>query len=292
MPHRTRTADENLRFVLDHWQHLRDLLDTTTPDIWPPAMGVRDYLHALDEHDAADVARDRAVGSLAFVQDEGGPGERGLALAEAPAPLRLHVVDACRAVEIALCTLADEIAADVQRPVISGPQPDWTPADRRRRLVLVAQDATDPRRWHYNLGHRTAPVAARWLRDRLAGADGPSAPISDAHRRRITGIAREAAGRIERTIGAERRSTPVQDRPCPWCGGQLTMHRGGDEAATVTCANGFDCGAPVQVIEGRRTWAAPHELAQLQGALDAEQRRRRRRDAKRDERARARTSVA
>ncbi|WP_217144169.1 hypothetical protein [Streptomyces sp. AC627_RSS907] len=36
--------------------------------------------------------------------------------------------------------------------------------------------------------------------------------------------ARLAEGRLLRTLGLDQRATPVPDRPCPWCGGELTPH--------------------------------------------------------------------
>ncbi|MCZ1009921.1 hypothetical protein [Streptomyces lydicus] len=270
-----RTAAEDLRIVLDHWQHMRDLIDTTTPAPWPPAMR-SDYLRALDEHDAAEVA-------APAVERE------HLVLAEQPAPLRLHVVDACRSVEVALCSVADEIAADVQRAKVAPPRrPNPTDPVGRDLALLAARDEADPQRWHYNVGGRSAPRAAAWLLARLTDKPGPCLPINGAHRDRISRIAREAARRIERTIGIEqRRGFPMEDRPCPWCGATLTMHRGGTDAPTVTCENGIECGAPVQLLDGRRTWAEPHELATLEAALDAGARRRKRAADRRRQRAAA-----
>ncbi|WP_329151253.1 hypothetical protein OIU91_28460 [Streptomyces sp. NBC_01456] len=262
----TRAAADDLRIVLDHWQHMRDLIDTTTPAPWPPAMGT-DYLRALDEHDAAEVAAPAAAAE-----------REHLVLAEQPAPLRLHVVDACRAVEVALCSVADEVAADVQRAKVAPPRrPNPTDPVGRDLALLAARDEADPQRWHYNVGGRSAPRAAAWLLARLTDKPGPCLPINGAHRDRISRIACEAARRIERTVGIEqRRAFPMDDRPCPWCGATLTMHRGGSDAPAVTCENGLDCGAPVQVLDGRRTWATPHELAALEVALDTATRRRKR----------------
>lgn len=273
---RPRTPADDLRVVLEHWQHMRDLIDTATPAAWPPAMGHAQYLRALDDHDAAEVARDR---------------DR-LVLAETPAPLRLHVVDACRAVEVVLAAVADEIAAEVQRPVMSGPDPQWPEADRARRRALVEADAADPRRWHYTLGDRTAPAAAAWLLARIEGPSGICERITLEQRDRIGRVAAEAARRVEQTIGVDRRTADLDDdRPCPWCSGRLTMHRDAARGeASVTCANGLDCSAPVRVESGRRVWSTPHELLELRKALDVAERRRRRRDAKRAERARRRVA--
>ncbi|WP_432160752.1 hypothetical protein [Streptomyces sp. NRRL F-5630] len=279
MQHTARPAADDLRVVLDHWHHMRALIDTARPRTGA------EYLRALDAHDAVETALDRTAAA---------PAEREhLVLAEQPAPLRLHVVDACRAVEIALCSIADEIAAEVQRSPISPPRRAIAGDEAALDLDLLAmRDAVDERRWRYNLGERTALRAAEWLLARLHDEAGPFLPLDEAQRARIGRIAREAARRIERTVGIEqRRAYPMDDRPCPWCGATLTMHRGGSDADTVTCENGYDCGAPVPVVEGRRTWAAPHELVALEQALAADAHRRKRAEARRRQRAAAKTSM-
>ncbi|MBQ1122615.1 hypothetical protein KBY19_21245 [Streptomyces sp. B15] len=207
--------------------------------------------------------------------------------------MRLHVVDACRAIEAALAGLCDEIAADIQRSPITRPRRTTAGDDVALSLDLLAtKDAADPHRWRYTLGDRSAPTAATWLLARLHDEAGPFLPLGDAHRAQITRVARGAVERMMHALGAEQRSVEMgEDRPCPWCGGGLTMHR--DEAKNrteVTCAGGWDCTAPVPVRDGRREWATPHELAELRVALDAAERRARRRDAKRAERARRRAA--
>lgn len=268
----TRTPEHDLRTVLTHWPHLRDLIDTASPEPWPPAPSK--YLATLDQADADEVAAYREP----------------LVLAEVDPPLRLHVVDACRTIEAALAAVADEIAAEVQRPVISGPDPDWrggwTAEDRQRRRELAAADADDPRRWRYAVGDRSVPTAAAWLLARLDGDGGPFGSLTDTHRARIAAVAAGAADRIERTIGTGRRSVPMTDRPCPWCAGTLVMHRGPDGDA-VTCDTGFECPAPVLLDgDGRRAWSGGDHLAALHDALAAADRRRAARDRQRASRAR------
>ncbi|MEV8394804.1 MULTISPECIES: hypothetical protein [unclassified Streptomyces] len=320
----TRTASEDLRVVVEHWDHLRSLLDSATPEVWPPLRPGAEYLRTLEEHDAAEVAAGRhgqqlvttrhESGQLFYacrhcdrvgeghehpVREDRGPGQ----LAELPAPLRLHVADAIRTVELVLASLADEIAADVQRDVYSPPR--WkNPADDplgRMMLSIAARDDADPRRWRYNLSDRSAPRAAQWLIEQLDGEPGPCMPINDAHRERITRIAREAALLIERTIGTDRRSVELP-RPCPWCGGVLVMHTGSDVDTVVSCATGLvDCSAPAafNVDTMRREWATPEQLAALYVALDAAEqrkveaeRRAQRAEARRRQRAAARGDAA
>jgi len=295
-----RTTVEDLQTVLDHWNHLRSLIDSNSGDVWPPRRPGAEYLSALDEHDAAEVAAQQLTHAQQLITtrhpngtinyecahcDRVGEGDghplrldRAVEqLGERPAPLRLHVVDACRAVEVALCALADEIAADIQRDSIK-PLRRATPGDTLglELVRLAARDHADPQRWHYNLTERrTAMHAAKWLLARLGGEPGPCEPIHDGHRERITLYAREAARRIERVIGSDRRSVELP-RPCPWCGGPLMMHTAPDADPVVSCATGLiDCRAPVpfHVDERRREWSTPEQLAALQVALDAAERR-------------------
>lgn len=321
MQHTARTAADDLRIVLDHWGHLRALIDTATPDTWPPTMGQSAYLHDLDAaRDQADAAIEHAQHLLTrhdehgraqydcahctYVGDGGPhtprPDRDALQLGERPVPLRLHVVDACRAVEAALVACADEIAAEVQpsplapmRPVKNGGYTTAREAriaadDRDRRNALAARDASAHGRWTYT-GGRTALRAAAWLLDQVDGSS-VCTPLSAEQRGRIALVARAAAARIERTIGgsAMQRAVPMADSPCLYCGGRLTLHTGGDQVDRVTCEHGHECGAPVRVIEGRRTWATPGELAALQRELAAAAKRRKRADARARQRAAAR----
>lgn len=294
-----RTPDADLAVVLHHWTHMRDLIDTATPEAWPPADTSR-YLAALDEHDRDEVASYRMSPADWLARpgesDQGEPAaeRERLVLAEAPAPLRLHVVDACRAVEVALAAMCDEIAAEVQRAPISPPRKAVAGDELALDLELLAtRDTADPRRWRYNMGDRSATAAATWLRARLADEAGPFLPLHDGHRARIAEIAREAARRVERTIGSGRRSVPM-DRLCPWCTGLLVMHRSPDDGRdAVTCETGRDCTAPVVLDDrGHRVWRGADALLALHDALDAADRRRRNRDRRREQRARARANAA
>ncbi|MDX3753712.1 hypothetical protein [Streptomyces sp. AK08-02] len=328
MQHTARrgTADD-LQIVLDHWTSMRDLIDTSTPGTWPPAMGKGEYLRTLDDHDRDEMvlALKHAQHLVTHTDEHGRPqyeclhcdyvGEGrahipradrdGLGLGERPVPLRLYVVDACRAVEVALCSLADEIAAEVQvAPLAPMPavkhsgyatlrEAQVAAADRGRRDRLAAEDAASPYRWSFTMGDRSAVRAAEWLLARIEGHTGACKPISSLHRARIALVAREAARRIERTIGGvgERYSVVMDGRPCPYCGGDLTMHSGGGLDDVVTCA-GPECSAPVGLDGGRRTWSRPEQLAALQVALDAAERRRKRAEARARQRAAARARQA
>ncbi|MFE9624268.1 hypothetical protein [Streptomyces sp. NPDC006527] len=312
---RTRTALDDLQIVVDHWTHMRALVDTTqTADTWPPAMGRAEYMRALDDHDRDETAEllQHAQQLVTRIDEHGrvqyecarcdyvGEGRAHLPrgdrdphkLGERPVPLRLHVVDACRAVETALCSLADQVAADIQRDTVKALRRS-IPGDPvgLQLAMLAARDEADPARWHYTMGERSAVRAAEWLLGRLRGDEGPCMPLLEHHRAQIALVAREAARRIERTIGGvgERHAVVMDGRPCPYCGDELTLHRGGGLDDVVVCA-GPDCSAPVGLKGGRRTWSTPEQLARLQHELDEAARRRRRRDQKRAERARARAA--
>lgn len=306
MTRTARTPLDDLQVVTTHWPHMRALLDTTTP---PTTRA--EYLRRLEQYDRDETALTlQHTPQLITRIDEHGRtqyecarctysgntrthlprGDRDPhALGERPAPLRLHVLDACRAVEIALCTLADQIAADIQRDTIK-PLRHAIPGDPvgLQLAMLAARDEADPARWRYNMGDRTAVRAAEWLAARLRGDDGPCRPLTPTHRARIAAVAREAARRIERTIGSSTdRLSITMDRPCPYCGHDLTLHADGGDTDTVTCS-GPACTAPVGLDGGRRTWSTPEQLAALQRELDAAEKRRKRAEARARQRAAAR----
>ncbi|MGW1587296.1 hypothetical protein [Streptomyces sp. NPDC002386] len=311
-----RTPAADLQIVLDHWTDMRAMLDTATPPV-----DHADYLRRLDDHDRHEAAvAVQHVQHLVTRYDEDGRPQYeclhcdyvgdgrahipradrdALVLGERPVPLRMHVVDACRSVEVALCALADEIAADVQlaplaplRPVKHAGYATLREAqvaadDRERRATLAALDAAIGDRWSY-AGGRTAVHAAAWLLARVEGDTRNCRPLTGMHRARIALVAREAARRIERTIGGvgDRQSATI-DRPCPYCGDELTLHRGGGLDDVVVC-RGPGCEAPVGLVDGRRTWSTPERLAALQRDLDAAERRRKRAEARARQRAGAR----
>ncbi|MFF2189268.1 hypothetical protein [Streptomyces sp. NPDC058155] len=298
-----RTAAENLQHVVNHWDHLRESLDTAGPGgTWPPARPGSEYLRALDETDTAEqqitAALAHAVshpqrltttrhhtGQLYYACrfcEHVGDGQAhpvredrdAQQLGEHPAPIRLHIADACRAIEAALVGLADSIAS---------------------------RDAIDPTDWHNGVREqRDAPTAALWLLARLGDATS-CCPAHDTERARIGQYAREAAARLDRALGIGRISAPLP-LPCPWCGGDLVMHTEAGTVMSVTCATGLvDCAAPVpfDVDQRARVWSSAEQLAALQRALDAaerkladEEERAKRADARRRQRAAAKGRTA
>jgi hypothetical protein len=88
-------------------------------------------------------------------------------------------------------------------------------------------------------GHKRSPVlAAVWLQHRLDNAPGPFRPLNTWEINRITGVAREAATRVERVLAIARQTAAVPE-PCPACRGQLRIEGGDGQPPAVRCR---DCG--------------------------------------------------
>ncbi|MFD7978868.1 hypothetical protein [Streptomyces sp. NPDC059071] len=198
------TTAQQLQLVDRHWNDLQALRTSRPHDAWPPP-SLQTYQRTIEEYDPADRS----------------------------APVRLHITDTMRAVEAALVDLADQIAADVQRPVIGATLGrGWTDEAHKQAVLLSARDSADTRRWQL-VGTRTAPEAARWLHDRVQGAPGPFRPLTAAHRERIALVAAGAAERVEHALGISRRTTPT-GHTCA-CGGQLLLHGGDGNPPAITC---------------------------------------------------------
>ncbi|MGW1162748.1 hypothetical protein ACWD48_32020 [Streptomyces sp. NPDC002519] len=245
---RRETVDA-LRTVRELWGELLLAIETPPADVWPP----RQLAHTLRAADDEQLVADRAP----------------LVLREHPAPLNMTALDTGLAVERLLFDLADTLAAAVQRAETGDP----------RRWEFQQPGAADVRRAAGSRAHGLH-FASVWIEGRVLDEDTapeqqldgtPTAPPFEPlpahllHEARRT--ARVAEGRLLRTLGLDHRSTPVPDRRCPWCGGELTLHSAPDKPPTVTCSTGSECAAPVPVDErGRRAWGWG-DLAALVKAL-------------------------
>ncbi|WP_406353225.1 hypothetical protein [Streptomyces sp. NBC_00658] len=234
---RRETVDA-LRTVRELWGELLLAIETPPTDVWPP----RQLAHTL-----------RASDDEPLVVEDRAP----LVLREHPAPLNMTALDTGLAVERLLFDLADTLAAAVQRAGTGD----------ARRWEFQQPGAADARR---AAGSRTHGLhfGSVWIEGRVLDEDTapeqqlngtPTAPPFDPlpphllHEARRT--ARVAEGRLLRTLGLDERHTPVPDRPCPWCAGELILHTGPDESPSVTCSTGEDCTAPASLDErGRRVW--------------------------------------
>ncbi|AZM46592.1 hypothetical protein DMB38_12900 [Streptomyces sp. WAC 06738] len=224
-----------LQHIAEHWPRLRDMLDTHHGAPWPPAGRMADYLAQLDAADREAVRAARAAQRAA----ERSPDQLG----DRPVPVRLDILDTMRALDAVLLQLADQIAAEIQRPAYGTPRRSAGPLDelgQRMRLVQAADEA-DARRWHWNGPGRDSGAAAAWLHARIENQPGPFAALDAANRERIERLAAEAAERLDAALDLVRRAQTL-DRPCPYCRGELHMHSGDGQPPAVICAS---CG---------RTW--------------------------------------
>lgn len=220
------TTRQNLTTIATRWTDLRDALTTTGTGTWPPAGRMSTYLAGLDAADAEEVAARWALRDL-----ERSPEQLG----ETRAPIRLHIHDTMRTVEAGLVELADQIAADVQRPVIAAPiNRGWSDEIHRTVALLSAKDSADTRRWGYvGTNRRTAPYAALWLLSRHESIAGPFRAISLLHRERIDRVAAEAGARVEQALQLTRHSQPLAET-CA-CGGQLHLDGGDGAPPAIRC---------------------------------------------------------
>ncbi|MFF4701263.1 hypothetical protein [Streptomyces chattanoogensis] len=225
-----REAIAALRTVRQQWGELVLAIESPPDDVWPP----RQLAHQL-----------RPAGDEPLVE------RAPLVLREHPAPLNLDALDAGLYAERQLFDLSDTLAATVQR----------TPLDDARRWNY--RSPTDP-------GSRAHGLhwAGVWVEGRLLDEDtepeqqldgtltaAPFLPLPEHLLHEAHRVARAVEGRVLRALGLDARSTPVPDRVCPWCAGDLELHTGPDTAPSVTCSTGADCTAPVPLDEhGRRVW--------------------------------------
>lgn len=230
----TATTAQHLTTIARHWTDLRDALGDR-PLVGAFGLGLRSYLNTLEQYDPDELEarRHQAAALRALERDPGQLGER-------PIPIRLRVHETMRTVHVALVETADQIAADIQRPVMSPLPAGYPDADRRRREQLVLQDRNDTRRWTWTGTRPDAPHAALWLLARIQGAPGPFQPLTKAHSRHIARVAAEAARRVETVLdlGAERRQLD-DNHPCP-CGGRIDIHGGAGATPVAHCTR---CGA-------------------------------------------------
>ncbi|MFE5851998.1 hypothetical protein ACFQ61_02060 [Streptomyces sp. NPDC056500] len=250
-------AAADLRAIREQWGDLLTAIAQPPPPVWPP-VECREW----EQPPPDDTDTGPTVGRLP------------LTLREHPAPLNLTALDAAVAVETALFALADQVATTVQRPV----RYTATARHGRHRYQPDPADHTDPARWHPATadapGSRTHGLhwAAVWLEGRAYSEQDADlfGPTPDALLTRIEDTARAARRRVDRALGRDGRST-VLAQPCPYCRGMLTAHsRSGDPmAATIVCATGRWCTAPVLLDgRGRRVWSGA-DLVGLYVALTA-----------------------
>ncbi|WP_405018157.1 hypothetical protein OHV05_15320 [Kitasatospora sp. NBC_00070] len=271
-PAEIHRAAAQLRTVRQQWADLLLAIETPPASEWPPAQ--------LSTH----LARQQADDAELLVADR-----VPLSLRQHPAPANLTALDAAVRIEELLFDCADTLAAAVQRPparhLVSSPgrPPVW---------AAILGDAADPRRWTYRSptdpGSRRHGLhwAAVWVEGRLLDEDTTPDPRRDhtrgaalfgllpGHLRHETiRVAGQCERILLRALQLDARSTAIPGRPCPWCGGELTLHTTPGEPPSVTCGTGPACSAPAPLDDRRRREWGPAELLDLLGALgtDGEQ---------------------
>lgn len=255
-----------LRAIREQWGDLLAAIERPPAREWPPRES-RGFLDQLAAEQAADTDLEPAarVGRLPLI------------LREHPAPLNLDALDAAIAVERDLFDLADQIAAEIQRPVRTG-------RDQTGRFVRDEADAANPARWHPPTHRDAGPAAVSsagsrayglhwacvWIEGRVCGEDLDGdlfAPMPPRLLDHAVAVVARARRTVERALARDGRTTHL-DTPCPWCGGQLVGRTRPGGEPVVTCSTGEGCGAPATLDRGRRVWRGA-ELVGLWAAMDA-----------------------
>lgn len=250
------TTAGNLFTVIRHWPDLKEALGAKSAPTWPPAGRMADFVRDVEQRDEQlDAEHQRAAELRALERDPAQIGER-------PIPIRLTVHETMRTVHQSLLDCADHIAASVQRPVM-GLLPEGYPvADRQRRELLALKDRKDPRRWKWEGARPDAPYTAMWLLARVLGNPGPFRPLSVLQADHIAGVAKVAARRVEAALDVGE-GTAQLAKPCPRCGGRLTVHGGAGATPVARCGScgrvwgGADASAARAPATPRRPAACP-----------------------------------
>lgn len=261
-----RAADDLLA-IREQWGDLLAAIARPPAAEWPP----RDSRAYIDGH-LADQADDEHQ-----ADDDPTPGRTPLTLRQHPAPLNLTALDAALDVERDLFDLADQLAAQAQRPVRTG-------HDRHGRFIRDEADAADPARWtcaHHRdagpadaVGHGSRAYglhwAAVWVEGRLLGEDVDGDLFTAVPARIVdeaAAVVSRARRMVERALGRDGRTTDLPE-PCPWCGGALAARTRSGGEPLVMCSTGEQCAAPAPLDRGRRVWRGS-DLVALWVALHA-----------------------
>ncbi|WP_416975635.1 hypothetical protein [Streptomyces sp. 4F14] len=246
------TIATHLRTIAIHWSDLHDA-------VGQPAVhngfgaGLRGYLARLNAADDEQLEYERlqAAHLRSLERDPMQLGAR-------PIPIRVTILETMAGIHADLLQCADAIAETAQRAPMKPPAPRraayahtraervaWE--DHARRVRAAQDDAADRRRWRWTGVRPDAPYAALWLLGRVQGAPGPFRPLTDGELRRVGGVARSAADRVERAldIAAQRRTLEQRHD----CGGAIDVHGGEGRAPVAHCTG---CG---------RVWAESGTIA-------------------------------
>ncbi|MFI1701983.1 hypothetical protein ACH419_39385 [Streptomyces bobili] len=230
------TTTQHLHTVVLHWADLHEAAGAPST-IGGFGLGLRAYLAALGDADQQEYDRHQAAHLRSLERD---PMQLGVR----PSPVRLHILETMATIHADLLQCADAIAETVQRRPIAPPAPRraayartrgerlaWD--DHARRVQAAQDDAADRRRWRWTGVRPDAPYTALWLLGRVQGAPGPFRPLAASEAARLAGVARSAAGQVERALdmAAQRRTL---GQACA-CGGLIEVHGGEGRSPLAHC---------------------------------------------------------
>lgn len=199
------TTAQQLQTIARHWPDLDNALGTPVAASWPPA-SLRQYLAALEQHDAAETASLRAL--------ERNPDQLGAR----PVPINIAIHDTMRAVEAALHETADQIASANQ----------------------ISTSRPHPHRWHFTGTRPGAAWTALWLSARAQGVFWPGRALTEPQERHLGHVAREALHRVETALDLATGTRELSpEHACP-CGGRIIIRGGAGDQPTASCRS---CGA-------------------------------------------------
>ncbi|MEU2443532.1 hypothetical protein ABZ588_08430 [Streptomyces althioticus] len=231
------TTATHLRTVALHWNDLHTALGQPT-QIGAFGLGLRGYLARLNtDAEQLEYERHQATHLRSLERDPMQLGAR-------PIPIRVQILETMAAVHADLLECADAIAETVQRPPMKPPAPRraahartraervaWE--DHARRVQAAKDDAADRRRWRWTGIRPDAPYTALWLLGRVQGAPGPFRPLTEVEERRIGGVARSCADRVERALDIAAQTRTLEQRHD--CGGRIDVHGGEGRQPLAHC---------------------------------------------------------
>lgn len=194
------TTAAQLRTIARLWPDMQDALGTPTT-VAGFGLGLRGYLAAVEQYDAAEAAALRAL--------ERNPEQLGAR----PVPISLRVHDTMRVVEAALHETATQIAAANQ----------------------LGAHTSHPHRWSFTGTPPGAVRTALWLSARADGVFWPGRALTEPQERHVGAVAREALHRIETALDlADGRRELSSEHTCP-CGGTIEVYGGAGAQPVARC---------------------------------------------------------
>ncbi|MFF2773372.1 hypothetical protein ACFVU3_00545 [Streptomyces sp. NPDC058052] len=202
------------------WDDLTDSLGAPTSRTWY-GTGIRNHLADTRDPDTTTTptpirqAGDKPVGPR-------------------PIPIRLDIHETMLAITHDMRDCADLIASRIQiAPLIANPHGlVLSPRKAARRKDRAAHDAADPRRWPIGAA-LPLESALNWLTARVNALPGPFRLLADTDHHDIRASVRTALWRAEQALDRGEHTALPLARPCPHCGGQVTLR--GPRASCAGC---------------------------------------------------------